>query len=359
MLPFVSIVVPLLNEQGHVERLMRSLLEQDYPQDRYEILVADGGSTDATLSILKATDTSRRVRLFSNPDRTAPAALNALFRASRGDVIVRVDGHSWVAPDYLRRIVAVMEETGEAVVGGPVLMDPDTPFRRALAQALYASFAVGSVPYRTTRQRGYVPSLQTGAYRREVWAAVGPFDESLAVVEDVDYNTRVARAGYRLLIDPSIRFWYIPRDSPRALWQQIHGVGRIKVAVLAKHRDIVMPKYFVPSAFELALAASLAARVSGGAAGAAEAAGLIVPGAAAGARRAGVAGSVLPLGYSVLVLGFAASRLRAIGGAALWLLVIVPVLHVGYGTGFLAGLARLARRVQRPHMRTGVPSIEP
>jgi cellulose synthase/poly-beta-1,6-N-acetylglucosamine synthase-like glycosyltransferase len=339
MLPLVSIVVPLRNEEAHIERLARSLLDQDYPKDRYEILMADGGSTDATLEILKATDSERRIRVFANPARTAPAALNALIAASRGDVIVRVDGHSYVAPDYLRRIIEVMNETGESIVGGPVLMEADSSFRRALVEALYASFAVGSVPYRTRRERCYVPSLQTGAFRREVCERVGPFDESLAVVEDVDFNTRAARAGYRLLLDPSIRFWYIPRPSIGSLWRQIHGVGRIKVAVLAKHPDIIKMKYLIPAACVVML---LVAAV------------VLLAGLASRSPRLVLIGGSFPLMYALLVAGFALSRIRAIGVAAFWLLAIVPVLHVGYGTGFLLGLARLPR--WRPAAARGVPA---
>jgi cellulose synthase/poly-beta-1,6-N-acetylglucosamine synthase-like glycosyltransferase len=186
-----------------------------------------------------------------------------------------------------------------------------------------------------------VPSLQTGAYRRAVVEQVGAFDESLAVVEDVDFNTRVARAGYRLLLDPSIRFWYVPRASLGALWRQIHGVGRIKVAVLAKHPDIVRAKYLTPGAFVLVFLASGAA---------------VLAGWATGARGLAIAGSLLPVFYATLVVGFAASRTPKLGPAAVWLLAIVPVLHIGYGTGFLLGLGGLLRRLKRSPSSAGVPA---
>jgi len=249
--PFISIVVPLRNEERYVERLARSLLSQDYPADRYEIIVADGGSTDGTLSLLAAMDPEGRVRVLPNPGRTAPAALNVAIAAARGEIVTRVDGHSFVAPDYLSRIVAVMEETGAAVVGGPVRMEADTPFRRALVEALYAPIAVGSVPYRTLTTRAEVASLQTGSFRREVLERVGPFDEALAVVEDLDMNTRIRKAGYALLLDPSIRFWYLPRASLSALWRQIYTVGLVKARILRKHPDIFRWKYVLPSAFVL------------------------------------------------------------------------------------------------------------
>ena len=332
--PFISIVVPIRNEEATIERLARSLLEQDYPQDRSEILMADGGSSDRTRALLADVDRDRRIRVLDTPGRTAPAALNVAISEAKGDIVTRVDGHSYVAPDYLSRIVAVMEETGAAVVGGPVMMDADTPFRRALIEALYAKIAVGSVPYRTLRERGTVESLQTGSYRRQVFDRVGRFDESLAVVEDLDMNTRIRKAGLTLLLDPSIRFWYLPRPSLAALWRQIYTVGLVKARILRKHPDIFKLKYVIPSAFVLAAAAAAVA---------------VIAGALAGVAPLALAGGGFLAAYAAIVAGFALTRLPRLGAGAARLLAILPVLHVGYGLGFLEGASeRLLGREAKP-----------
>ena len=312
--PFISIVVPIRNEEATIERLARSLLDQDYPHDRYEILMADGGSTDRTRELLCVVDPVGRIVVLDNPGRTAPAALNVAISKAKGDIVTRVDGHGYVASDYLSRIVAVMEETGESVVGGPVQMHADTPFRRALVEALYSKIAVGAVPYRTLRARAYVESLQTGSFRRAVQDRVGPFDESLAVVEDLDMNTRIRKAGYRLLLDPSIRFWYLPRPSLPALWRQIYTVGLVKARILRKHPDIFKWKYVGPTLFVAAVAAAAALALFG------KPIGLIVP-----------------LLYLGVVLGFALSRVPRLGPGAARLALILPILHIGYGLGFLSG----------------------
>jgi cellulose synthase/poly-beta-1,6-N-acetylglucosamine synthase-like glycosyltransferase len=327
--PFVSIVVPLLNEGPYIERLARSLLDQSYPAERYEILMADGGSTDDTVERLRRLDGGDRIRMLDNPGRTAPAALNVLIAAARGDVITRVDAHSYVARDYLERIVAVMEETGEAVVGGPVRMDADTPFRKALVEALYAPVGAGSVPYRTLRERAFVETIQTGSFRREVFERVGSWDESLAVVEDLDMNTRIQEAGFRLLLDPSIRFWYFPRPGLRALWRQIHTVGRVKAWILDKHPAIFKWKYVVQSAFVLALAASVST---------------VAFGLWTGRVALAAAGAVLLVAYAAVVTGFALSRVARIGPLAILLLAILPTMHVGYGLGFLRGALEIPAR---------------
>jgi cellulose synthase/poly-beta-1,6-N-acetylglucosamine synthase-like glycosyltransferase len=276
--------------------------------------MADGGSQDRTRALLAGMDREARVRVLDNPGRTAPAALNVAIAAARGEIVTRVDGHSYVAPDYLSRIVDVMQETGESVVGGPVRMLADTPFREALIEALYSKVAVGAVPYRTLQVRTYVESLQTGSFKKEVLDKVGPFDESLAVVEDLDMNTRIRKAGYKLLLDPSIRFWYLPRPSLGALWRQIYAVGLVKARILRKHPDIFKWKYVLPSTFVIAFLGSIALAVMGA-----------------------TAGIAFVAAYAIVVLGFAASRASRLGIGAARLVAIIPTLHIGYGLGFLAG----------------------
>src|SRR6185369_1060637 len=194
-----------------------------------------------------------------------------------------------------------------------VLYDPDTPFRRALVEALVSRAGVGSVPYRTLRRRAHVESLQTGSFRREVLARVGPWDESLAVVEDLDMNTRIRKAGYRLLLDPAIRFWYVPRGSLSSLWRQIFTVGRVKAWILGKHPDIFKLKYVLPSALVLATGAACALALF-----------------ARGLPRE-LAAAFLAL-YAGTVAGFALSRVGRLGAGAARLLAILPTLHFGYGT---------------------------
>jgi succinoglycan biosynthesis protein ExoA len=182
------------------------------------------------------------------------------------------------------------------------------------------------VPYRTLRSRAYVESLQTGSFKRAVLAQVGPFDEALAVVEDLDMNTRIRKAGYKLLLDPSIRFWYLPRPSLSALWRQIYAVGLVKARILRKHPDIFKWKYVLPTAFVGALALASA---------------LVL------LRRP--EGAWFLLAYATVVAGFAVTRIPRLKAGALRLLLIVPVLHVGYGLGFLSGATEtFLGRASRP-----------
>ncbi|MCL2330438.1 MAG: glycosyltransferase, partial [Phycisphaerae bacterium] len=104
--PFVSIIVPIRNEAEFIEQCLRSLLNDDYPRDRMEILVMDGMSNDGTREIVqRLAQSDNRVRLLDNPERIVPHAMNSGIRAARGEIITRLDGHADVLPGFLRRSV--------------------------------------------------------------------------------------------------------------------------------------------------------------------------------------------------------------------------------------------------------------
>src|SRR5580692_11822715 len=109
----VSIVLPCRNEQGYIQACLQSIVEQEPPEGGFEILVADGMSTDGTRDYLQQIAKERpQIRVLDNPGRIVSTGLNAAIRAARGEIIVRMDAHTNYAPDYVRQCLAVMDETG-------------------------------------------------------------------------------------------------------------------------------------------------------------------------------------------------------------------------------------------------------
>src|SRR5271156_4587204 len=99
--PFVTIAMPSLNEERFIEACLEAVRRQDYPGDRYEVLIADGGSTDRTRALIeRAAAADPRIRLLDNPDKLQAPAMNRMIKIARGDVIVRMDVHSDYADDY-------------------------------------------------------------------------------------------------------------------------------------------------------------------------------------------------------------------------------------------------------------------
>ena len=111
-LPFLSVIMPIRNEGAIIRESLEAVLAQDYDQDRMEILVVDGMSTDDTRQIvLSMQSRSPNIILLDNPGKIVPVGMNIALRRARGDIFVRVDGHCTIARDYVSRCVGICKTT--------------------------------------------------------------------------------------------------------------------------------------------------------------------------------------------------------------------------------------------------------
>lgn len=251
----VSVIVPVRNEAEFIETTVRALLDQANPPPRYEVIVVDGLSDDGTRDIvarLAASDS--RLRVLDNPSRTVPAALNIGISAAGGDVLIRVDGHTTVARDFVHANLLLFGEHPEAwSVGGPIAHRGKNRRGRAIAAAMSSPIGVGGARHRFERYEGYAEGTAFPAFRRWVFERIGLFDERLVRNQDDELNFRITQAGGRIFISPRVRHEYFVRDSYRALFQQYLQYAYWKVEVMRKHGRVIAPRHVLPGAFVLAL----------------------------------------------------------------------------------------------------------
>jgi succinoglycan biosynthesis protein ExoA len=325
-LPFVSVVMPVRNEHEYIGHSLEAVLRQDYPADRMEVIVVDGASEDSTVDIVtkladdaRARMTRAEVILMSNVNKTVPVSLNLALARARGDVIVRVDGHTEIAPDYVSRCLDALGRTGADNVGGVQRAVGRTGVGRAIALATGSRFGAGDARFRYAKRESWVDTVFMGAFRRSIFDKVGLFDEDLDRNQDDEFNLRVRKAGGRVFLDPAIRSTYRPREKIGDLWNQYFGYGLFKVLVIRKHFRISSWRQLIPAAFIIALLASF-----------------IV---AAITRVAPLAAIVAgPYLIAVITVSFWLGRKDP--ESLMLLQVVFPTLHFAYGAGFLAGLVR-------------------
>ncbi len=332
--PFVSIVVPCRNEEEYIAGCLDSILASDYPQSRLEILVADGRSSDRTREVLaRHVAAHPSVVMLDNPQRTTPAALNVAIRAAKGDVIIRMDAHVSYPPDYIRRLVQGLEETGADNVGGVLETVPAdaTPTARAIALGMSHPFGVGNSHFRTgSPERREVDTVPFGCYRRTVFDRIGLFDEELIRNQDDELNFRLIRHGGRVLLLPEVTCRYFARRSLRQLSRMYYQYGYFKPLVARKVGRVMTVRQLIPSLFVAGLLGTAAMSPW-------------YP--AAGAAFGLVAGS-----YAMLILACSAAAARREGlRSGMFLAAVFPVLHFSYGIGFLRGIYEhlLARATPR------------
>ena len=254
MRPFVSVIVPVRNEATFLAETLYQLLEQRYDAARFEILVADGRSTDATRALVAELQTRyAQLRLLDNPRRWSSAGRNVAVRASRGDIVLLIDGHCELNnPYYLRNLADAFAESGADCVGRPQPLDVPCANRlqRAIATARASRLGHHPASFIYSDRPGFVPPQSVAvAYRRKVFESVGLFDERFDACEDVEFNHRVAKAGLTCWFTPRVRVHYHPRASLSGLFRQMFRYGRGRTRLLRKHRETFSLPGFVPAAF--------------------------------------------------------------------------------------------------------------
>lgn len=321
--PRVSVIIPCRNEVRYIAECLDSILGNDYPSDRLDVIVVDGASDDGTVDILDAyAARDPRVRRIDNPARTTPAALNTGLGAASGDVVMRVDAHCRYPRDYITGLVHWLEASGADNVGGVCRTIPGkpSPLGRAIAIALSHPFAVGNAHFRIgAREPRWVDTVPFGCYRRAVFDHLGGFDPDLIRNQDDEFNHRLIARGGKILLVPGIVTEYFARDSLGKLARMYYQYGYFKPLVGRKLGHVATVRQLIPPLFVATVATEILLAPLGARAATALA---IVAAAYFGAATI-AAGRELPRhGYLV----------------AAWLLATFPVVHLSYGAGFWHGI---------------------
>lgn len=249
----VSVVLAVRNEGRYLPSCLAAIAAQDYAADRLEILIVDGGSADQTRQLAADFVALRpAARLLDNPALRAAPGLNLGIRCARGEVIVRVDGHTVIAPDYVRQCVDALRSTGAQVVGGPRVVHGFSFWGRVIASVLASPMASPARFHRSTRVAD-VDSVFLGAFCRTALERVGYFDERFLWNEDYELNYRIRRAGGRICSTPLLKSTYFPRESLGALGLQFWRYGRGKAMVLQRHPGSIHRRHLVAPVWVLAL----------------------------------------------------------------------------------------------------------
>ncbi len=316
---FISVIVPMYNEEKYLDACIESMLAQDYPKEAMEWFFVDGMSKDRTREMLRQYQETypRLIRVLENPNKTVPYAMNLGIRAAKGTYIIRLDAHAEYAPDYFSKCVQVLEETGADNVGGVMETKARTDIGKTIAKMLSSKFGVGNSQFRTNGKDGYVDTVPFGAFRREIFETVGLYDERLTRNQDSELNYRIIHHGGKIFLSNQIKLAYYCRDSVQ---------GIVKMAVMNGKWNIITSKlcpgsmrlrHYIPCLFVCSLL---------------------------GLGGLGFLHSIFwwLLGLELLAY-FSLNALfsaKAAAGAAEFckLLLLFPTFHISYGAGSLAGI---------------------
>jgi succinoglycan biosynthesis protein ExoA len=316
--PFVTVAIPCLNELHHIEKCVSDVMTQDYPADKVEVIVADGGSTDGTRQRLAELCVRHpRLRWIDNPRKIQAAGMNEVIRQARGDVIVRLDAHCEYASDYVRQSVHALCATGAWNAGGSQRAKPQTPFQRALCAALNSKLGVGGASYRQPDAEGFVDTVFCGAFRREAFETAGLYDPAAITNEDAELNQRILECGGDIYLSSKIISHYFPRSDFRSLARQYFRYGQGRARTLLKRRRFPRISPAIPFL-------------------------MTCTGALLVATRPFAPSTWLAFGAYTGICGMEAFRVARSASVHSFPIVwaVFPTIHMSHGVGFAAGLLK-------------------
>ncbi len=257
-MPQVTIIVPCYNEQSTIGQLLEAIYAQTYPRHDMEVVIADGLSTDNTrheIAKFQQDYPDLNVQVVENPKRSIPAGLNQAIENARGEIVVRLDAHSFPYPDYVARCVEVLQSGVGENVGGVWEIQPGAEgwLAKSIAAAAAHPLGAGDARYRIGGAAQSVDTVPFGAFRKTLPERIGYYDETLLTNEDYEFNVRIRRSGGRIWLDPTIRTRYAARPTLRALWKQYWRYGYWKAKMLKRYPHTLRWRQVIPPLFVLSL----------------------------------------------------------------------------------------------------------
>jgi glycosyltransferase involved in cell wall biosynthesis len=300
----VSFVIPVRKEEAYLRDAVASVLAQALGRRKREIILAIGPSEDRTKQISEELAARHKeVRVISNPSGLTSAGLNLAINASLGEVIVRVDAHSELQPNYVLSALEVLKEKPEVGnVGGVMAAEGKTDFQKAVAWAYRSPVGLGGGKFHTGGEAGEVETVYLGVFRKSALIEAGLFDESVVRGQDWELNQRLREKGWIVYFTPSMQAKYYPRSSLIDLAAQFFRTGLWRGKLSRKDFPNISLKYLAPP---LLVILSL---------------------------------FWVPLWVYLLGIAFVALGAKGLGSAAWYLMAVLPTMHYTWGIGFMLGI---------------------
>lgn len=254
----LSIIIPCRNEEKFIGKCLDSIIAQNYPKEKLEVLVIDGMSKDRTREIIKNYSQKYSfISLLDNPKKFIPSALNIGVKNSNGEIIIRMDSHAVYDKDYVSKCLEYLEKYKADNVGGGIKTIPfkNTIIAKSIALSLSHPFGVGGSHFRMgSKKIRRVDTIFGGCYKKEIFKKIGLFNENLiGGSEDMEFNLRLKRAGGKILLVPDIISYYYPKSNLKDFF--LHNF-RDGVWAIYPLKFVKMPlrlRHYIPLVFVLTL----------------------------------------------------------------------------------------------------------
>ena len=338
-LPFISVILPVRNEEKYIRACVTSVFEQDYPAELMEVIFVDGCSSDRTVEILEEMKTTYpQIVVLENPNRTVPYAMNIGIAYSKAPVIVRLDAHAEYPSDYVRLSVETLLSVECDNAGGCCETRGRGFMGDAIACMLSTPLGVGNSTFRLAPESGYVDTVPFGCWKRELFERIGGFDERMTRNQDNELNHRIRKTGGKVYLNHNIRVLYYCRDTIKGICRMGYMNGKWNVITMTLVPGSMGVRHFVPLAFVVSTIGLLLLTLL---------------------TRSMLFGGLLALEWGAYLLldFFYSYQIAKEKGVKFFPVEVIlyPAFHFAYGFGSLVGIANLPKflKAERDKKKTG------
>jgi succinoglycan biosynthesis protein ExoA len=305
----ISFVMPVLNEEKYLEAAVKSVFDQEVP-GQMELVLALGPSSDATDEVAKKLKKryGAKLQLAHTKIANTSSQLNLAIEKSSYEVVLRVDAHSELSLDYAKTALEILNQTGAANVGGIMRAVGQDAFQQAVAYGYNNRVGLGGGAFHIGAKAGPSESVYLGVFDKQKLLAVGGFDPKWVRGQDWELNQRLRAAGHQVWFDPRLEVTYRPRGSWEKLARQFFKTGIWRGSLTRENPGQSAVRYWVPPMLVLSLI------------------------------------FIFPLWLYLIAIGVVAITAKGLGSRSkLWLMLVLPTMHISWGAGFWLGLIRGAK----------------
>jgi len=246
--PFVSIVIPTTGNVKFIRGLVESAIKLDYPKDKFELILI--GDKTTTL-IEKHSEIAVKAGINTIVEYYPVAAgqkRNIGAEKAKGSLIAFTDDDTILRKDWIKNSIKHLIENEDYVgVGGPnYTPKEELPFAKAVGRIFGSKFLFSfryTIGHSKAKEIAHNPTCNY-IIKKNIVNEI-KFHETLWPGEDVEFDIRVRKAGYKILYAPDVVVWHHRRPRPTAFLKQMFNYGKTRAQVTKMHPSSFDLRYFV------------------------------------------------------------------------------------------------------------------
>lgn len=253
---YYSVIVPSFNRKDEIRELIDSFKNLDFPIDRFELIIADDGSTDDTANLAsdKIKDTKYTLHFYSQKNQGPGAARNMGMEKAKGDFFIFIDSDCTVPPTWLAEIDrALNSENGDAFGGPDSYKEDFPPLLKAINYSMTSFITTGGIRGHNKKKLGrFYPRSFNMGLSREVYQETGGFG-SLRHGQDIEFSHRIIQSGAKIISIPKAFVYHRRRTSLRKFFRQVFNWGVARINLYKIDSNMLEPVHLLPAIATLVL----------------------------------------------------------------------------------------------------------